>query len=157
MILGGHPITLEHRIVMSRLIRDWLDDVPVLDYLAVVIESEDIDASPVCVAGPMLIAVQDHMVALGDNPAELDVLPRILTCHTLKVGDEGFLAVSYRRIVLDVDIPNELLNSLRGSALVEHQVIEGGDRLLVLFEHSVHLQFPLNGRLTPRNSGSGER
>ena len=40
--------------------------------LASFIEAEDVDASPVRLAQPRLVAVQDHVVSFNDNALELD-------------------------------------------------------------------------------------
>lgn len=47
----------EHRIIVSRPFRDGLKHVPVLDYLAFIIQAEDVDARPVVVARPFLVAM----------------------------------------------------------------------------------------------------
>ena len=53
-------------------------------------------------SGPLLVAVQDDVVSLRDDPLELDLLARILVRHALEVVDERLLAVGDRRVVLDV-------------------------------------------------------
>jgi hypothetical protein len=55
---------LEHFVVVARLGRDDLEDIPVLDDLVVLVEAEDVDAGVVVVAGPLLEAVQDDEVPL---------------------------------------------------------------------------------------------
>ena len=45
-----------------------LQNVPVFDDLAVIIETEDIDAGPVAVSWPLLIAVQDDELTIGQHP-----------------------------------------------------------------------------------------
>ncbi len=50
---------LEHAVGVCRRRRDSLEDIPVLDDLAVVVEPEDIDPGPVAITWPVLIAVQD--------------------------------------------------------------------------------------------------
>jgi hypothetical protein len=47
-----------------------LQDVPVFDDLAVIIEAEDIHSGPHMIAGPILAAMKDHVVALGDHMFE---------------------------------------------------------------------------------------
>ena len=73
--------------------------------LPALVEAKDVDAGPVAVAGPVLIAVQHDEVALGNDPPELDPFARILTRHPLEVLDERRLAVGDHRIVLRVGGP----------------------------------------------------
>jgi hypothetical protein len=48
----------EHRVLICREAGHALQNVPVLDDPAIFIEPEDVDASPLAVAGPALIAAQ---------------------------------------------------------------------------------------------------
>jgi hypothetical protein len=49
----------------------------VLDDLAVSIEAKDVDARIVVDARPLLVAVEHHVVVLGDSAPNLDVLPGV--------------------------------------------------------------------------------
>ena len=42
-----------------------------LDDLAIVIRPEDIHAGPIAVARPLLLAVEDNVVSLGDHTLEV--------------------------------------------------------------------------------------
>lgn len=114
-----------------------------LYHLAVGIHAEDVDAGPVWLTGPDLVAVQHHIVALSDRPHELYLLAGVLACHPLKVRDEPVLAVGHVRVVLGVRSPNVPLHGLAGLALVEHQVVERHDSSLVPLESVIHQHLPL--------------
>jgi hypothetical protein len=74
----------------------------VLDDLALRVNAEDIDACVLMIARPDLVTVQDHIVALAECALELDALARVLGCHAFEVIDEGLLAITDMRVVLDV-------------------------------------------------------
>ncbi len=80
--------------------------------------------TPTVVTWPVLVAVQDHKVSFGYSPFEFDSLARVVCCHLLEIVDEGLLAVTNSRVVLDVGVANELFDGLSWLALVEHQVVE---------------------------------
>ena len=73
-----------------------------LNDLSFVIQPEDVNPRPVAVVRPVLIAVQDDEVAVGQDATELHALAGILARHPLEVFDEGVLAVRDNRIVLGV-------------------------------------------------------
>ena len=54
------------------MLRDDLQNVPVLDDFPVLVEPEDVHARVVVVTGPVLEAVQDDEVALRNGAFELD-------------------------------------------------------------------------------------
>ena len=58
----------EHRVRIGRRFGNALQNVPGFDDLAVIIETEDIDAGPVAVSWPLLIAVQDDELTIGQHP-----------------------------------------------------------------------------------------
>src|SRR5262245_15552155 len=95
-------LTSEHRVRVSRRFGDALKHVPVFDDLAVVIKTENIDAGPITVSWPLLIAVQDNELTIGQHPAKLDGLPRVLARHAFEVRNECVLAVGDHRIVLSI-------------------------------------------------------
>src|SRR3954451_11277371 len=68
----------EHPVVVGGVVGDDLQDIPVLDDLAVGVEAEDVDAGVVVVAGPGLMAVQDDMVTLGNRANEPHPLARVV-------------------------------------------------------------------------------
>jgi hypothetical protein len=69
----------EHRVIVSRRFRDGLKHVPMLDYLAFIIQAEDVDARPVVVAWPLLVAMQDYIIAFSENALKLDALAWIFS------------------------------------------------------------------------------
>src|SRR5439155_19851948 len=81
----GPVSSLEHRVGVRGLLGNWLKHVPVLDDPSLVVEAEDVDARPIPVAGPLLIAVGDDVVALGDHAFELVLLAWVLASHSLEV------------------------------------------------------------------------
>ena len=98
-----------------------------LDNLARVIESKDVNASPIGVPRPSLVAMQHDEVIVREHSPELNAFARILPRHPFEVLDERILAVGHRRVVLRVagaDVPPNRFGRL---ALVEHQVVEGDD------------------------------
>jgi hypothetical protein len=110
----------------------------VFDDLAVGVEAEDVDAGPVAVpitvARPLLVAMQDHVVAFGKHPLDDHVLAWKFLGHALEVGDEGLLAVGHQWVVLNVLGADKAPNRLGGFALVEHQVVEVDHGLLVALQ-----------------------
>ena len=62
----------------SRLVRDRLQHVPVLDNSATAVEAEDVDLGVIPVAGPMLETVKHDEIAIGEGTFDLDTLARIL-------------------------------------------------------------------------------
>jgi mRNA-degrading endonuclease toxin of MazEF toxin-antitoxin module len=88
----------------------------VLDDLALRVNAEDIDACVLMIARPDLVTVQDHIVALAECALELDALARVLGCHAFEVIDEGLLAITDMRVVLDVGragVPGDGLSRTR--------------------------------------------
>src|SRR5512145_596913 len=121
----------EQPVLVSRVLRDYLQHVPMLDDLPVFVEAEDVDPCIVLAAWPSLMAVQDDVLALSDGADELHVLAGILSRHALEVVDERLLAIADVRVVLDVRVARVHLEGLRGLALVEHEVVERLDVPLV--------------------------
>src|SRR5438876_4404986 len=110
------------------------------DNLARAIESKNIHASPVpiLVSGPILVAVQDDVVALSKDPFEIHALARVLAGHLLEVRNECDLTVSYTRVMLHILSARVPTNRIAWHALVEHEVVERGRSLLVPFEVIIH-------------------
>jgi hypothetical protein len=77
------------------------------------------------------MAVEHNEVTVGENPAEVDMLSRVLARHALKVLDEGVLAIRDHGVVLGVAVSDVPANGLRGIRLIEHQIVKGGDGSLV--------------------------
>src|SRR4029079_12836922 len=105
-----------------------------LDDSTIIVQSEYIDACPIRIAGPLLVAMQNHKVAFGDRPFKLYPLARILACHTNEVFDESVLAVRNHWIVLNVGRAGISFESFSGLALVKHQVIKGGNSFFVFIK-----------------------
>jgi len=97
------PILLERPIRVGGCLGDDLQDVPVLNDLAVLVEPEDVNPGVVTVTRPDLVAMQHDVVALGQGALDLDVLAGVLRGHAFEVVDEGLLAVANKRVVLSVD------------------------------------------------------
>ena len=131
-------LTSEHRVVVRRLLRHYLQHVPVFHDPATVVEAEDVDPSPVSVAGPLLVTMQHNEAVLSDHAPEMHALARILLGHPLEVRDERLLAIGHLWIVLGVDIADVLLDGLSGPTLVERQVVERRDGRLVALEAIIH-------------------
>jgi hypothetical protein len=77
-VVAARRSNSEHGVRVRRRCGDGLQDIPVLHDLSSVIQPKDVDPGPVLIAGPMLKAVQDDVVALGDDATELDAFVRIL-------------------------------------------------------------------------------
>jgi hypothetical protein len=115
------------------VVRDDLQDVPVLDDLAVGVETDDVDPGAVVVAGPAPVAVQDDEVVLGDRAQEPHLLAGGLPRHPVDV-DERRPAVADVRVVLGVRGTGAALDGLGRAALVEHQVVGLPHRVLVALQ-----------------------
>lgn len=83
-----------------------------LDYLAFIIQAEDVDARPVIVAQPLRVAMQDYIIPFSEDALKLDALARIFFRHPLEIFDESLLPVGYRWVVLDVHVPDIFLDGL---------------------------------------------
>ena len=109
-----------------------------LDDFAVVVKPEDVYSGVVVIAGPLLIAMQNDVVALREHALELDALAGVFLRHAREVVDECLLSVANVRIVLDVLISHVLLDGLSRFALIEHQVIERHHGPFICFELVCH-------------------
>lgn len=111
-----------------------------LDDFATIIEAKNIYSCPVpvFVGWPPLVAMQDHVIAFGEYPFEVDTLARVLLCHPLEVRNECFFTVRDVRIVLPVHSARVSLNRLSWLALVEHKVVKLFHRMLISFELVIH-------------------
>jgi hypothetical protein len=58
------------------------------DDLAVIIRPEDVDASPIALIRPLLIAMQDDVIPFGDRALEMHALSGILLRYPRKVRDK---------------------------------------------------------------------
>ena len=128
----------EHAVVVGCRLRDDLEHIPVLDYLAVGVDSEDVDTGVVMVTRPHLVAVQHDVLTLCDGSYELDPLSGELSSHSLEVVDEGLLAIGDMGVVLGVGISRVALDGFGWTQVIEHQVIEGHHVCLVLFKIGSH-------------------
>lgn len=122
------------------MLRHSLQHVPVLDDFASVIETENIYSRPVAIARPFLSAMQDDVIALGDDALEADALGRVLPRHPREIFDESFLAIAHFRVVLDVNVARVFFDSFGRLTLIEHQIVESHDALFVLLELSRYLR-----------------
>ena len=98
---------------------------------AVLIEPEDVDSGPVAIAGPFLVAMQHHEVALSDDTLEMNTLAGVLPRHSLEVLDERIFAVGHFGVVLSVFLACVLFDGLGWTTLIEHQIVEHGHCALV--------------------------
>jgi hypothetical protein len=130
---------LEHCVAVKSDLWHNLRHVPVLDDFAIVIEAKNIHTCPVpiFIGWPLLVAMQDHVIAFGKYPFEVDALARVLLCHFLEVRNECFLAIHNMGIVPPVHGTRVSLYRLR-LALVEHEVAELFGQLLIYFESIIH-------------------
>lgn len=99
--------------------------------LAVFVEAKNVDAGVVMVAGPVLEAVEYHIVSFGKSPLHLHALAWVFALHLLEVINKTLLAVGYVRVVLDVLGPNVAAYSFSRLAVVEHRLVESNSVLLV--------------------------
>ena len=133
-----------------------------LDHLAVLVEAKDVDTGVIAVAWPLLMAVQDHVIAIGEGPLDLRVLARVVMRHPLEILDEGLFAVGAEGVVLPVVVTHEPIHRFTRLRLVEHQVVER-DGIppvpLLLPSHglllAVHLRRRPVHQAKPRGDGLG--
>jgi hypothetical protein len=97
-----------------------LKNIPVLDDLPVLVETENINPSIVVIARPLLMTVEYHPVSLRYRPFEMYFLARIPRIHSLEIVNERFLTIADFRIVLDILVADIFLYGFSWSALVEH-------------------------------------
>jgi hypothetical protein len=63
----------------------------VLHDLAVAIQTENVNARPIAVTGPVPVAMQNNVIVLRDSAPKLDTLTGIFACHPLEVFDKRSL------------------------------------------------------------------
>ncbi len=115
-----------------------MEHIPMFDNLAVFIESKNINACPIAVTRPLLMAMEYDVVSFSNNTSIPHMLTGVILRHFSEVVNECRLSVSDEGIVLDVHLSHVLLNRFGGLALVEHQIIEGLHVLLVPFKFIGH-------------------
>jgi hypothetical protein len=120
----GRSDPSKHGVLVGGCFRHDLQYIPVFDNFSILVQPKNVDARPIAVARPLLIAVENDVVALGDYSFEMHPLAGILPRHPLKVGDERLFAVGDTGIVLDVDIARIFFDGFRWPALIEHQIVE---------------------------------
>jgi hypothetical protein len=128
-----------------------LEYVPVFDDLAIRIKSKDINAGPRPITRPLLKAMPYDVVAVRQDAFELHAPAGYSRAIRVKYSMKGRGTVADCRVVLDVRVARVPLDSGRGLALIEHQVVEGLDSAFVPFEsviHSSNLTEGASGRLT---------
>src|SRR5262249_47817330 len=84
---------LEHSVRIGCLFRDDLEHVPVLDDLSIAFQSEDVDARPSVITGPILPTMKNDVVSLGYDSFELDMFAGVIARHALEVVYERLLSV----------------------------------------------------------------
>jgi hypothetical protein len=72
----------EHGIVVGRSLRNYLSHVPMLHDLAVLVQTKYVHSRPIVIAGPLLVTVQDDVIAFGDHPFEVHTLSGKFRSHT---------------------------------------------------------------------------
>ncbi len=92
----------KHRIVVCCVTRNDLQHIPMFHDLTVIIKPENIHAGIVVIAGPVLMAMQDHEIALGDCAFERYAFSRILAGHALEVVDKRLFTIGDMGIVLGI-------------------------------------------------------
>src|SRR3954469_6766001 len=104
VISSSSRASLEHRVAVRRLSWHDLQYIPVLNDLAVSVDTEDVDPGPILifVGGPLLMAGQHYEFSPGYNPCEVPPFARICTSHLLEVINERLLAIGNMGIVLNV-------------------------------------------------------
>jgi hypothetical protein len=70
--IGSVSQLAKYSVLVRRCFGDRLQDVPLLDDVAVPVYAEDADADVLMVAGPDLVTMLNHIVALGECALELD-------------------------------------------------------------------------------------
>jgi len=120
---------------VGRLLRDNLQNVPVFDDLSPVVEPEDVDPRIIVISRPVLEAVKNDILTLGDHPLDLDPLAGPLARHPLEITDKTVLARRDVRIVLNIVVADIQLDRLFRLALVEHHQVEGDHIRLVAFQN----------------------
>ncbi len=79
---------LEHRVGICGIWRDSLQNVPVFNDLAAIVQPEDVDSSPVGVTGPLLTTMQNNVTAFCEDSQEVNSLTGVLSRHAGEVFDE---------------------------------------------------------------------
>src|SRR5277367_3513615 len=147
----------EHRVVVRRCFRDRLDDIPVLDHLAL-FPPEDIDdgfaARTVRQAAP--VAVEDDVITVREDALDLAMRVRMIGQNP---GDELAYAL---HAVLDegimLAIPAAGIDSERvlNVAFKERLLVEGDGIGFVRFRHGRSFQgAAASSRSRPRDGQSG--
>jgi hypothetical protein len=116
----------ERSVRVARVLREALDDVPVLGHLAV-LDAEDVDHRLAVRRQPVLAQqVQDDVVALGDHALDLVGVVREVALELPRERGDALEAVLGVRTVLDVGLAHVAARGLR---------VLPADHLLVELEH----------------------
>ncbi len=86
-----------------------------LDDLAVFIVAENIDPRDAGRAGHFLKTVEHDEAAFGDDALKMHVFVGVVFGQLCVIIHERFFAVSDRRIMLDINIPDIITHSLSGA------------------------------------------
>jgi hypothetical protein len=118
------------------------------------IQAENVYSSPVGIARPFLSSMKNHVIAFREYPHEMNPLAGVLLRHTLEVANKPLLAVFHHWIVLNVGIANIPVDGFGGTALVEHQVVKGLNRFLILLTVHAPVPVPVPSRSNDPTSSS---
>src|SRR5215208_4571882 len=122
----------EHGVIVRRALRYGLQDIPVLDDLAV-LQAEEVRRGGAAVFGRSFYqAVRHNHVALGDGTPDVEAQLGELLYEALHELDERLEAVWCLGVVLDVVRSAVLFHRLGRLPVVERQIVVGEHRLLVL-------------------------
>ena len=122
---------IEHPVIVRAVLRHFVEHVSVLDDLAFLIETENVDACIVRSLWPELVTMQDHVVNVLKGALDLYVFARVFPRHPLEVVDEGVLAVCDVRIVPSVLRSGEARDRFTKATVIEHHLVEGNDIRLI--------------------------
>src|ERR1700733_12615407 len=146
----------EHRVVVRSRLRDRLDDIPVLDHLAVfrpVNVNDGFAARTVRQAVPM--AVENDVIPVREDALDLAMRVRTIGLHPGDELAEPFHAVLDERIVLAVRRSAIDAECVLNVAFKDRLRVEGHCVGLVRFEHGPSFQGGLNRHSLDQLTASG--
>jgi len=135
-------LELEHAVRVRRFLRDDLQHVPVFNDFAFVIQSEDVNPGVVVVAWPVLEAVKNNKLTLGNGSLDLDAFAWPLAGHSLEISDETVLSRRNVWIMLSVDVADITFDGLEWSTLIEHELVKSDYIFLVAFQSVLQKSLP---------------
>src|SRR4051812_1774563 len=127
------PAGLEHSVIVLCRLGDRLNDIPVLNHLAVV-QAEDVDDGKAACAGfTHRIHVHDDKIPVGEDALDLTLVVRELLFEKTDKALQTFGPVLRSGIVLPV-LGSEIFRGLVKILLVQSGVVERPYGFLVLLE-----------------------